>query len=117
MPAGMPATAIRCRAPATTVTSATEFTYNYEEPASEEEESPEANDENGVTPAAENGETTEEEIVEIPAKTIQWLFDKVAALEARIYQLENPYALSHPIEEVPETPSEGEEESGETPVE
>ena len=103
--------------PATTVTSATEFTYNYEEPVSEEEESPEANDENGVTPAAENGETTEEEIVEIPAKTIQWLFDKVAALEARIYQLENPYALSHPIEEVPETPSEGEEESGETPVE
>ena len=103
--------------PATTVTSATEFTYNYEEPVSEEEESPEANDENGVTPAAENGETTEEEIVEIPAKTIQWLFDKVAALEARIYQLENPYALSHPIEEVPETPSEGGEESGETPVE
>lgn len=108
--------------PATTVTSATEFTYNYEEPVLEEEESPEADDENGVTPAAENGEiledeTTEEEIVEIPAKTIQWLFDKVAALEARIYQLENPYALSHPIEEVPETPSEGGEESGETPVE
>ncbi len=67
--------------PATTIVSTSEFIYNYEEPV--EEEVPE-----------DDGTATveEEEVVEIPAKTIQWLFDKVAALEARIYELEHPEA-------------------------
>ena len=104
--------------PETAVTATTEFVYNYEEPnfqTGEETLPPEEEEGNEGEPTPANEELGEDEIVEIPAKTIQWLFDKVAALEARIYQLENPYALTHPIEDELDTPIEG-EESGETPT-
>lgn len=98
--------------PSTTITSATEFVYSYEEPAVEEEvDTPVVDDTTGeenVTPAADGTTGEEEEIVEIPAKTIQWLFDKVAALEARIYELEHPTTEEEPSETPPT-----EEETGE----
>lgn len=90
--------------PVSTILNTTEFTYDYEEPVLEEEIPPV---DEGVTPAVEG----EDEIVEIPAKTIQWLFDKVAALEARIFELE------HPTQEEPEeTPEGGEDDAGGTPT-
>ena len=95
--------------PETAITATTEFVYNYEEPdfqTGEETLPPEEEEGNEGEPTPANEELGEDEIVEIPAKTIQWLFDKVAALEARIYQLENPYALTHPIEEELDTPIE-----------
>lgn len=97
--------------PATAITSATEFEYKYEIPEEEEEnnDNPDTGEEN-LEPLAEGEEENpEDEIVEIPAKTIQWLFDKVAELEARIYSLE------HPQTEEPTEPPVEEEGAGEEP--
>lgn len=110
--------------PSTALTLTTEFTYNYEEPVEEvvpddvlPDDDTTGDDTTGGNgaPVAED-ETEEEEIIEVPAKTIQWLFDKVAALEARIYELEHPTTEEEEIEPPVEPEEPGTDEGTEPTV-
>ena len=110
--------------PSTALTLTTEFTYNYEEPVEEvvpddvlPDDDTTGDDTTGgnAAPVAED-ETEEEEIIEVPAKTIQWLFDKVAALEARIYELEHPTTEEEEVEPPVEPEEPGTDEGTEPTV-